>query len=374
MANTTVMNNGHKSDPACPLVGTLGRSKKKQKELDEWSDEARNAIDSPTVNHTFDLMPEDYILNELDERRMLEPGSATDPSLLKLQRVLIDWLNDELADQRILVRSLDEDLHDGQILGKLIEKLTDTRLPVVELTQNEDLQRSKLLTVLQHAHESLGWPVDRETLSRAAERVQQRDLVHVLHLLIALVHHYRPPIRLPVGVTARLVVVQKRDGKLHSRVDTETLTMDDPQSNVESIDDCERLLIGDSIELHQMKRQIREFVCFHLYRLNIDCETDEQLELSSSQFADGLLLVFLVGSCGGFFVPLSAVFTTPNEPLSNESALLTMGHSMATQLKKGDYVNSVEVHKLHNVHVAFDLMEDCGIAVNFLRFIFQVNF
>jgi len=37
----------------------------------------------------------------------------------KLQ-VLIDWINDELADFRIIVKDLEEDLFDGQILQKLI--------------------------------------------------------------------------------------------------------------------------------------------------------------------------------------------------------------------------------------------------------------
>ena len=35
-------------------------------------------------------------------------------------QVLIDWINDELADFRIIVKDLEEDLFDGQILQKLI--------------------------------------------------------------------------------------------------------------------------------------------------------------------------------------------------------------------------------------------------------------
>ena len=34
--------------------------------------------------------------------------------------MLIDWINDELADFRIIVKDLEEDLFDGQILQKLI--------------------------------------------------------------------------------------------------------------------------------------------------------------------------------------------------------------------------------------------------------------
>jgi len=35
---------------------------------------------------------------------------------------LIDWINDELADQRIIVKNMEDDLYDGQILQKLLGK------------------------------------------------------------------------------------------------------------------------------------------------------------------------------------------------------------------------------------------------------------
>lgn len=35
-------------------------------------------------------------------------------------RVLVEWINDELADQRIIVKDIAEDLFDGQVLQKLI--------------------------------------------------------------------------------------------------------------------------------------------------------------------------------------------------------------------------------------------------------------
>lgn len=34
--------------------------------------------------------------------------------------MLLDWINDELADHRIIVKDIEEDLFDGQILQKLI--------------------------------------------------------------------------------------------------------------------------------------------------------------------------------------------------------------------------------------------------------------
>ena len=60
------------------------------------------------------------------------------------------------SDQRIIVKDLEEDLKDGQILGKLVEKLSEQKLDVVEVTQNEDAQKAKLRTVLDQANRLLG--------------------------------------------------------------------------------------------------------------------------------------------------------------------------------------------------------------------------
>lgn len=34
--------------------------------------------------------------------------------------MLLDWINDVLADDRIIVKDIEEDLFDGQILQKLV--------------------------------------------------------------------------------------------------------------------------------------------------------------------------------------------------------------------------------------------------------------
>lgn len=67
----------------------------------------------------------------------------------ELIQVLIDWINDELAAQRIIVKDISEDLYDGQVLQKLLEKLTETKLDVLEVTQSEEGQRQKLAVVLR---------------------------------------------------------------------------------------------------------------------------------------------------------------------------------------------------------------------------------
>ena len=43
-----------------------------------------------------------------------------DTIIFVLWQMLLDWINDELAEQRIIVKDLEEDMFDGQILQKLI--------------------------------------------------------------------------------------------------------------------------------------------------------------------------------------------------------------------------------------------------------------
>lgn len=71
-----------------------------------------------------------------------------DPLVKELLGLLIDWINDELADERIIVKNIEEDLYDGQVLHKLWEKLSKRKLDVPEVTQSEEGQRQKLLIVL----------------------------------------------------------------------------------------------------------------------------------------------------------------------------------------------------------------------------------
>lgn len=60
------------------------------------------------------------ILDEYEERSMIEPTSYDDPKLKELINILLEWINDELAGHRIIVKDIEEDLYDGQVLQKLL--------------------------------------------------------------------------------------------------------------------------------------------------------------------------------------------------------------------------------------------------------------
>lgn len=61
-----------------------------------------------------------FIVEENEERSMVEPRSMEDIKLKALIAVLVDWINDELAEHRMIVQNVDEDLYDGQVLQKLL--------------------------------------------------------------------------------------------------------------------------------------------------------------------------------------------------------------------------------------------------------------
>lgn len=54
-------------------------------------------------------------LGDNEQRAIIQPQSLNDPQVRELIAVLIEWVNDELADQRIIVKDVEEDLYDGQV-------------------------------------------------------------------------------------------------------------------------------------------------------------------------------------------------------------------------------------------------------------------
>lgn len=307
-------------------LGTLGR-RKKIKEVNELQAEGKNAIDSPGSPTLPDLPPQDYILDEYEERSMIEPISYEDAKLKELMKVLIDWINDELADQRIIVKDIEEDLYDGQILQKLLEKLTEVKLDVVEVTQSEEGQKQKLKTVLDAANKVLGlarW----NQLKWNVDSVHSKNVVAILHLLVALARHFRAPVRLPENVIVNVVVVQKRDGMLHTRTVAEELTStyDDLGMRVER-DAFDTLFDHAPDKLQVVKKSLVAFVNKHLNRINLEV-TD-----LDTQFHDGVYLTLLMGLLEGYFVPLYSFNLTPT------------GFDQ----------------KVHNVTFAFELMMDAGL-------------
>ncbi|KAL6033574.1 hypothetical protein STEG23_007513 [Scotinomys teguina] len=255
------------------LGGTLAR-RKKAKEVSEFQEEGMNAINLPLSPISFELDPEDTMLEENEVRTMVDPNSRSDPKLQELMKVLIDWINDVLVGERIIVKDLAEDLYDGQVLQKLFEKLESEKLNVAEVTQSEIAQKQKLQTAGK----------DQRDLEASSQEHQVE-------------HH----------VSIQVVVVQKREGILQSRQIQEEIT-----GNTEALsgrherDAFDTLFDHAPDKLNVVKKTLITFVNKHLNKLNLEVT---ELEM---QFADGVYLVLLMGLLEGYFVPLHSFFLTPD--------------------------------------------------------------
>ncbi|XP_066250489.1 beta-parvin [Euwallacea similis] len=307
-------------------LGTLGR-KKRIKEVQEVQTEGKYAIDSPGYPTAPQLPPEEYNLEENEERCIIEQNSLSDPKFVELCDVLIEWINDELASQRIIVQNLIEDLYDGQVLQKLLEKLTGDKLDVPEVTQNEEGQKQKLAVVLAHFNQVLG--VQRLGHNKwNVESIHSKNIVAIIRLLVSLARHFRPPVRLTENVSVDMSVVKKKDGQLMYKKVKESLTTayDDVGMRCER-DAFDTLFDHAPDKLQIVKKSLVTFINKHLNKMNF-----EVTELET-QFHDGVYLVILMGLLEGFFVPHYAFHLTPQE----------------------------FDQKVHNVSFAFELMQECGL-------------
>ncbi|XP_033261102.1 beta-parvin isoform X1 [Orcinus orca] len=286
------------------LGGTLAR-KKKAKEVSDLQEEGENAMNLPMSPASVEIHPEDTLLEENQERTVIDPTSRDDPRFRELVKVLIDWVNDVLVGERIIVKQLEEDLYDGQVLQKLLEKLADCKLNVAEVTQSEIGQKQKLQTVLQAVQELLR-PHGR-ALQWTVDTIHGKNLVAILHLLVALAMHFRAPIRLPEHVSVQVVVIRKREGLLHSSHVTEELTTTtELMMGRFERDAFDTLFDHAPDKLSVVKKSLITFVNKHLNKLNL-----EVTELET-QFADGVYLVLLMGLLEDYFVPLHNFYLTPD--------------------------------------------------------------
>ncbi|KAG8517937.1 Beta-parvin, partial [Galemys pyrenaicus] len=326
--------------------------------VSDLQEEGKNAIDSPLFPALLDIHPEDTLLEENEERTMIDPTSKENPKFKELVKVLVDWVNDVLVQDRIIVKQLEEDLYDGQVLQKLLEKLAGCKLNVAEVTQSEVGQKQKLQTVLEAVRDLLrphGWAPQW-----TVDSIHAKNLVAILHLLVALATHFRAPIRLPEHVSVQVVVVrpglllaaalrvsrafclclgcpaclsvpvgfQKREGLLHSSHVTEELTTTTEMMVGRFERDAFDTLFDHAPDkLSVVKKSLITFVNKHLNKLNL-----EVTELEA-QFADGVYLVLLMGLLEDYFVPLHNFYLTPD---------------------------SFD-QKVHNVAFAFELMLDGGL-------------
>ncbi|CAN2387203.1 Gamma-parvin [Pristimantis euphronides] len=261
-------------------------------------------------------------------RKILQPTSENDTKLQELKTFLLDWINNELKQEHIVVKSLEEDLYDGLILHHLLQKIANLKIEVEEITLTTVNQKRKLGVILEAVSSCL--QLEQSQLKWDVSLIHSKDLLATLHLLVALVCHFQPDLPLPPNVSVEVIVVEptKTGMKTGKAIELITKSSDDDASPKK--DGFDQLFELNPDKVDDVKQAMLKFVNTQLVNLSL---TVTDLE---SQFADGVILLLLIGQLESYFVNLSTFFLTPTS----------------------------QEEKLHNVSLALDFLLDEGILQN----------
>ncbi|XP_063301124.1 gamma-parvin [Pelobates fuscus] len=261
-------------------------------------------------------------------RKVLQPSAISDPNFQNLLKFLMDWINEELKHEHIVVKSLEDDLYDGLILHHLLQKIGGIKLDVEEITLSTVNQKRKLTVILDAISQHL--ELEPSQTKWDINLIYNKDLLATLHLLVALARHFKPDLQLPPNVCVEVIFVEPTKIGMKTEKAVEILTLSsDGDSSLKS-DAFDILFEKTPDKVQDVKQAIVKFVNKPLANLGL---TVTDLD---SQFADGVILLLLIGQLEGYFLNLGSFFLTPSS--------------------KDD--------QIHNVSFALDLLKDGEIQQN----------
>ncbi|KAM9496418.1 gamma-parvin [Clarias gariepinus] len=266
-----------------------------------------------------------------ERRKIIQPSSINDPKLVKLKEVLVEWINTTLKEEHIVVQTLEEDIYDGLVIHHLIRKLGGVHLQVEEIALTTAAQMYKLELILQALNQKLDSGAKADSTAKwSSKLIHSRDLLSTLHLLVAMVKCYQPELALPQNVTVEVVLLEVNKSGIKSEKQIEYIT-----SQSEDTEDCKKddpideLLKLETHKIATVKKALLHFINKNMSPLRLQVSDMEK------QFADGVILLLLIGELEGFFIPLYEFYLSP------------ASHS----------------EMLHNVTLALDLLNDREIQV-----------
>ncbi|NXO49679.1 PARVG protein, partial [Aramus guarauna] len=272
-----------------------------------------------------DLVAENVIAQGA-KKRLIKPTSSNNPKLAELKLLLIDWINTTLKEEHIVVKSLEEDLYDGLVLHHLLENLGSLKLDVDRIALTEKKQRQKLTVILEAVAKCL--QLEESQLKWSVESILTKDLLSTLHLLVAIAKHFEPKLAMPPNVQVETIIIENTSRGLKTANAVEYITENKENLEAQSNDDAfDELFSRAPDKVDAVKKVFLQFVNQHLGKLGVNVKDIQ------SQFADGVILLLLIGQLEGYFLNLRDFFLSP---------------ASTTEM-------------LHNVNLALDLLTDGGL-------------
>ncbi|KFQ74783.1 Gamma-parvin, partial [Phaethon lepturus] len=266
------------------------------------------------------------VIAQGEKKKLIKPTSSNNPKLEELKLLLIDWINTTLKEEHIVVKSLEEDLYDGLVLHHLLENLGSLKLDVDKIALTEKKQRQKLSVILEAVAKCL--QLEESQLKWSVESILTKDLLSTLHLLVAIAKHFEPNLAMPPNVQVETITIENTSRGLKTANVVEYITENKENSEAQSKDDAfDELFSRAPDKLEAVKKIFLQFVNQHVGKLGLNVKDID------SQFADGVILLLLIGQLEGYFLNLRDFFLTP---------------ASTTEM-------------LHNVNLALDLLTDGGL-------------
>ncbi|XP_075017957.1 gamma-parvin isoform X2 [Calonectris borealis] len=265
------------------------------------------------------------VIAQGEKKKLIKPTSSNNPKLEELKLLLIDWINTTLKEEHIVVKSLEEDLYDGLVLHHLLEKLGSLKLDVDKIALTEKKQHQKLSVILEAVAKCL--QLEESQLKWSVESILTKDLLSTLHLLVAIAKHFRPNLPMPPNVQVETITIENTSRGLKTASAVEYITENKENLEAQSNDAFDELFSRAPDKLDAVKKVFLQFVNQHVGKLGLNVKDIE------SQFADGVILLLLIGQLEGYFLNLRDFFLTP---------------ASTTEM-------------LHNVNLALDLLTDGGL-------------
>eukprot|EP01134_Creolimax_fragrantissima_P004328 CFRG4328T1 len=299
---------------------------------------------------------------EGDVSTSLHQTTLADKKRRKFETSISRWINEYTASEHLIVRDFVYDLATGEILIYLLGKLTGKEIQHKELARSAISHQENLASMLTFLEGYIS--VRRDVYTPIS--IQQCNHSAVYSLMYDIAHRFECPYDLPSDFVVREIrremirggnIVQKtqscvitrdesdvhalnmarRAGKnfpVHLKLDEGDESDDDLLSDTEDSQDAfDSLFSADPEKVEHVRALMRQFVNTHVSLL---CAPVEDL---TEDLHDGVCFLWLLGTLGNFFIPIS------------------------------DYVMKPEtdMEKLQNVKYALRLMEHMGVSRKGIR-------
>ncbi|UJR36256.1 hypothetical protein I4U23_028986 [Adineta vaga] len=299
------------------LSNTLKRRQQKRQEVTKILQEGISSLHLSSLSSSeqqtnegvyplFNIDPESYLLDEGDERSMLEPSSYNNSDFKQTKNSLFNWLNSTLTNDSIIIRSFEDDLYDGYIFGKLIEfyqsnvHLLSDGIPLSEECKKKTLQRvlNYLEIYFNQQNQGIKWTFNE---------IYNHDSIAILHLLLALMKCFNRKIydELPRTLLLKVVVVRKTNGILQTRIVHERFIDEHDREIIPEESSKSGDLIDVLFDLAPEKLLTVERTLLNFINNQLNCYNIHIKQIHIEYFRDGLNLLYLISHLENSFIILN---------------------------------------------------------------------